>query len=1031
MNPKPNSEQVAVIEHPAEPLRVAAGAGTGKTTTIVQRLASAVTAGMAPEAALGITFTNKAAEQLADRLRDALPDLSREGREVEVATYHGFAYSILREFGAFVGIERTAKVVGPGYVRQLLLESLPGRTYEALDLTAPDRRVEDAAMLAAALGDNLLDTHDLTAAAPQPPDDVWKARLELAEVVAAYESTKARLNVVDYADLVRGAYTLLRDHPAIAARIRDRYQMVLLDEYQDTAPAQREMLRMLFGDGLAVTAVGDTDQTIYEWRGASRANFDAFPEHFRLSSGESSATLPLTINYRSASAIVASANAIRAEIHGDDAFDPLVALRDAPEGAVECRWLRTAADEATWIASEIRRRHDEENERWDSMAVLFRKNRLITVVRDALQDAGIPVEVASLGGLLDVPEVADLHAWLSIIEHPEDPVPLVRILLGSSYHLGFADLAPLMRWNLTEAAAERGSGTPQPLLTAIEELESVSGLTTETRRRLDEFRSSYRRLVVQAQTVALVELCRRVLDEIDAWVEIDAMDEARELSARLNLYRFLDLAQDWSPLEGRPSLAAFLGYLSLLRDETSSDELDTARVGGEDAVTLLTVHRAKGLEWDTVFVPAVTKGGFPASSSRYDDPAAVAASLPYAMRLDAATLPSLGSGVRDRKALLRQRHLESEWRTAYVAITRARSHLYVSGAFWYGGKTARVPSPLFELVAGQPAVSVQLTTKEPGPEPQLAEVAGSPIPAPDPLFAGGWKQALRRAHDPAWVKGHIGSDRATYDAEVKQLQMMLDGLPEPPIAGAAEPVPGTSVTGLVTLESCPQRFYWSEVERLPRRPAPALRRGVEIHRRIELHNLGRIAFDDLDPVAYDAIEGEPTDTTSAFEVFLASRFANMRPRFIETPIDIRVGDYRIRGRVDAIYEPEPGVWEIVDYKSGRNRDDPAALVQLEAYAIAAASGAIGGSRPDSLLVSFLYLGGGTATEVGYEVDAAWLEGAEAHIQALANQVGGTEFAPTPSRACRSCDFVSFCDEGSEFVAQAETPPDAAVNPTPV
>ena len=136
----PTSEQEAVVEHPEVPVRVTAGAGTGKTSTIVHRLARTIRDGLPPEAALGITFTNKAAEELGDRLREELPDHTADGREVEVATYHGFAYSLLQEFGAFVGVERNAQVIGPGFVRQLLLESLPGRTYHHLDMTYPPGR---------------------------------------------------------------------------------------------------------------------------------------------------------------------------------------------------------------------------------------------------------------------------------------------------------------------------------------------------------------------------------------------------------------------------------------------------------------------------------------------------------------------------------------------------------------------------------------------------------------------------------------------------------------------------------------------------------------------------------------------------------------------------------------------------------------------------------------------------------------------------------------------------------------------------
>ena len=253
--------------------------------------------------------------------------------------------------------------------------------------------------------------------------------------------------------------------------------------------------------------------------------------------------------------------------------------------------------------------------------------------------------------------------------------------------------------------------------------------------------------------------------------------------------------------------------------------------------------------------------------------------------------------------------------------------------------------------------------------------------------------------------------------------MMVDGLPDAPEPSLAEDTPGTSVTGLVTLASCPQRFFWNEIDRLPRRPAAWLKRGVEVHRQIELHNLGRLAFDDLHDDLYDAVgNGENVDvpTGNAVTAFQASRFAASRPRFVETPIDLRIGGARIRGRIDAIYEPRPGHWEIVDFKSGRRRDDPAAVVQLEAYAVAAADGAVTSERPRSMEVTFAYLGAGEVEEVTHLVTDEWIEKARRHLESLVPKMTGETFAPVPGAGCTHCDFVAFCDAGATFLAERNT-----------
>jgi len=1014
-------EQRAIVDHPLEPLRVSAGAGTGKTTTIVLRLSAMIEGGIEPEQALGVTFTNKAAEELADRLREELPDLAGDGREVEVTTYHGFAYSLLQEFGALVGMERGADVIGPGFQRQLIEEELAGGTYRVLDLTAPSTRVAESATLTRQLGDNLLTTADLVAAAPKTQDAVWEKRLELASVAEAYAAAKHRVGVVDYADLVGLAYRLVTEHPELAARIRNRYQAVLLDEYQDTDPAQRLLMMAIFGDGFPVTAVGDADQTIYEWRGASLQNFEGFPTHFATADGRAAQTLPLTENRRSDRVILDLANRIRAEIHEEGGFDPLIPVDDTAAGAIEVAWLRTEAEEANWIANRVIEA-GEAGAPWSEIAALFRKNKHIGLVRDALLDAGVPVQVVSLGGLLDVPEVTELHAWLRILHDPDDSAALARILVGGKYRLGLGDLAPLARWvKSNRPGTDRDVAPRLALIEAIDRLDDVDTVPGAARERLQRFRAIYNELLVAAQGVSLVELSRQILSALEAWTEIDAMEDHAALSARLNLYRFLDLTESWSPLEGRPSLGAFLGYLELLREEGTVDEFDTAGISSEEAVSLLTVHRAKGLEWDLVIVPAVTKGTFPSQSMGYDNPVDYPKWVPYELRIDSGALPDLSAAKdeQERKTILREHHRASEWRVGYVATTRARHQLVITGSFWSDGVKPREPSELWDMA--RELATVETIVSEPGDPPAPAE--GAAVMAPDPLFGeDGWPAALRAAaSDPDWLASH-GDLTAAAAREAEQLRLELGSLPEPP-QPLPEPAPATSVTGLVTLARCPLRFKWGIVERLPIRPSSARRRGVDFHRNVELHNLGKVPLTDLDADLYDLTDASPADapggkaaTGDPFAVFLTSRLAGQRPRFAEIPVDIRIGGVQIRGRIDAVYEPEPGSWEIVDYKSGRLSDDEALEVQLQAYALAAVEGAIAPEIPERLTVTFAFFGGEEYAERSFAVDEAWLAAARIRVEGLVDAIVGEDFEPTPSEDCHRCDFLAFCSAGQAYVA---------------
>ncbi len=1015
----PTPEQRAIIEYPLLPLRVTAGAGTGKTTTMAMRLAEKVRSGaVMAERTLGITFTNKAAEELAEGVRRELGSEGDLGHEVEVATYHGFAFGLVREFGPFVGISRSVRVVTPGYVRQLLRDALGAAPREHLDLTKAGPVVDRLLSFSSELGDHLLEPEAIAGVGIA---DLQPTRQEISEVLRAFTKRKGELGVLDYSALITTAHRIVTTHPEIAARVRSRYDLVLLDEYQDTNPGQRELLLAIFGDGFPVTAVGDSDQTIYQWRGASPENFEAFPDHFRDSSGSVATSLALSMSWRSGRRIVDVANEVRSFISKPSPLPRLLARDEARLGSVRTHWLHSAIAEASWIANEVLRLHEEDGRAWKEISLLFRKHRQMATIHDALVGAGIPVEIASLGGLLQVPEVADLHAWLRILGRPDDAPALARILLGSRFRLGLGDLAPLTGWVQKRSRTSDEASVGWAILEAVDAIDTVEELRDETRRRLEGFRSEYRDLLAIAQGVNLVELCRRILDRTGAWPEIDALPDAARVSARLNTYRFLDLAEDWSPLEGGPSLDAFLDHLDVLADDASAEDLDTARVSGEDAVALLTVHRAKGLEWPVVILPALASGTFPSSIMRYADPLSEADVLPYELRIDRDTLPNLDGDRDDRRASLKAAHADGEWRTAYVAVTRAAQELIATGAWWYSQSRPKQRSDLFEAIDGL-AEHAPGRSDEPGVPPETLRLGFKRGPGPDPHFSDGPVAFLGSAVSDPDLPTRFAADariESQYDAAVDQLRIRLEGLPPPLESPGPEDRFRTSVTGLVTYATCPLRFRWEHIDRLPRRPSTAARRGVELHRRIELHHRGTVAFDEATPDFYDDIvaAGE-TPSESAFDRFSGSRFAASRPILIEAPFELRVDEAALSGRIDAVYETTYGEWEIVDFKSGRLRHDPARRVQLEAYAIAAEEAGLDGRPPPtSTTVTFAYFGGDQAEELSERVDQTWMETARQHLSDLMRGADNGPYDPDPGDVCRFCDFSRFCETGTEWIEE--------------
>jgi DNA helicase-2/ATP-dependent DNA helicase PcrA len=1011
----PSPEQAKVLELGLDTIRIRAGAGTGKTTTVAMVIANLIAKHTVdPERILGVTFTNKAASELADRVRSTISGSIDEGRQVEIHTYHGFAAQVLSEFGALAGVDNRVKVITPTFSRQILSETFHHTTYQHLDIT--NRGTLDKIRgLGDRLGDHLLDPQYLLDQI-HPDDEIWRSRVEMLETLTKYAEDKRRLGVVDYGDLVTLSTRILQAYPGLAGEIRNRYEVVVLDEYQDTNPGQRVLLATIFGDRFPVIAVGDEDQTIYEWRGASSENFELFPSHFRRQDGQPAKDRSLTLNRRSAQTLLDVANLIRQQ--ANPASEPLESDDKSKQGEVITYWAGDALAEADWIARRFEELHDS-GVPYAEMAVLFRKNKDFAVVVDAMARGGIPVEVANLGGLLSVPEVAELRSWLMVIERPEDSAALVEILFGSRYRLGLADIAPLTNWVAgVEPVSDQEDESPVTLLEAIEVIDEIGGIREDARSALKHFLDVYRALLTESQGMSLVETCRLVLDRTRAWQDIEALPATTRLTARLNLHRLLDLAEDWSPLTGRPSLEAFLDYLEAMEDEPA-EELDSAHLSGEDAVTLVTIHRAKGLEWDVVAIPAVTDLNFPSKARQHPDPARFAEFLPVQCRIDSA-LADMPDDEKARAEYLKARNDTQEWRTAYVAATRARSVMMMTGAYWYGlpepTVTPKKPSPLFELVESHP--NSTSAGHEPAPERPALLRRDPKAATPDPVFADGWDGGLRAA-----MADHEAMDRladelgvkAAYQSEVETLvETLFDLSTTDQIPQGGSDQRAVSVTGLVTYAQCPKRFYWSSVDLLPRRRSRAAQAGTELHRRIELHQRGQVPFEQLSDDLYD-VPDEPTGS-GGFKAFSNSRFAQHQAALVEAPFEIMVGDgYRVRGRIDAVYV-DGGHWEVVDFKSGRPSSDPSRVVQLQSYAIAASDVDFGFPAPEKLDVTFAYLGGGLA-EATYEADSEWVDRARSEIAGLTRSIEDKVFDETPGDWCHSCDFLRFCAPGKAWVSQ--------------
>ncbi|MBT0770366.1 ATP-dependent helicase [Kineosporia sp. J2-2] len=822
--PEPTPEQVAVIEAPLEPLLVVAGAGSGKTETMAARVVWLVANGMVePDEVLGLTFTRKAAGELAERIRARLRALHRKGmtpesRPVTVSTYHAYAASVLGDHALRLGIEPGARLLGEAGAWQLVDELVERWDGDMTGVDSARTTVVDAVLsLAGEISEHLLEPERIEALAEavveridelpkntgdptpgKPKADVktigqrMQARRALIPLVRAYQQRKRELEVLDFGDQVALAAQLAHAVPEVGEVERQRFRVVLLDEYQDTSHAQVVLLQALFGGGHPVIAVGDPHQSIYAWRGASAGNLQRFGLDFPAADGGRAATRHLSTSWRNDLAVLRVANELagplrRTPIWGDPDLTvdvhPLTARPGAGPGRVRMEWHATLEDESRAIADVAQHawRSRTPDGRRPSVAVLCRARSQFPLIEAALRGRDLPVEVIGLGGLLHVPEIADLRAALEVVHDPTRGDALMRLLTGPAWRIGPRDLDGLGAWARELAAGWREDGRirlpPGSGLTAANvQLDAVDDasvvdavdalpepgwegpqgqqLSDEGRRRLGRLgavlRSLRGRLALPLPDLVLEAERALLLD-----VEVAALPGRTPAAARAHLDAFADVAAQFADSGDRPTLGTFLGWLSAA--EARERGLDTGVVEQhEDAIQLLTVHGSKGLEWDVVAVCGMVEGTFPAgvngnAPKRSKGWLGDIGAVPFPLRGDAGGLPQWNYQAASTQDELDQElkrfmnycgehEVAEERRLAYVAVTRARDSLLLTGAVWGDGVKPREPSrflvELREMMLRTPnePVAVGLWTDQPdeGAENPRA-VEGRTAVWPDPL----------------------------------------------------------------------------------------------------------------------------------------------------------------------------------------------------------------------------------------------------------------------------------------------------------
>ncbi|GAB3291754.1 ATP-dependent helicase [Pseudoclavibacter terrae] len=997
---EPTPEQRRVIEAPPVPSLVMAGAGSGKTQTMVQRIVWLVAAqGVHPTEILGLTFTRKAAGELRERVQLALARLRSEGlvggdefATPEVSTYNSFANRVFSENALLIGQEPDARIVDEmtafALMRSVVLASDDERL-SSLDLQLAAITAL-ALNVARAMRDNQLtaDACDAFVAefrrvgqlpgrgkgnTPSKPVTDAVAILEELPIFVAlaerYQLEKRKRGLIEFSDQVTFAAEICAGTPAVAAELRSRHRFVILDEYQDTSVGQTRLLGTIFGDH-PVLAVGDPKQSIYGWRGASPGNMRRFHRDFRtrIAPPAEEPTFQLSISWRNDARILDAANQVASRL--PEADDPgvtqLGTRPGAAAGTVSLAFPETLDDEADAVATWMRDRivgsgSGSGETRPPSGAVLLRAGKLLPLFSAALTRAGVPNRVIGLGGLLSSPEVVDLRCAMRVAHDSTAGNELLRLLVGAKYRFGLADVKVihdisrrLANRDVTMAAlADDVRASRRELATGDDEVplqEALDFLATRIRgaARRDEPDTWLTGLSDEAlrripRVNDLISALRRnsglpITSFVDATISIMGLDlevtaNPDNIARVGNLDAFVEAAASFASAEPDADLGAFLDWVEIAAGE---DTLAPVQEQAEPGVVqLLSIHGSKGLEWDFVAVPRSVEGEMP-SSSRDGLGWIRRGAIPYELLLDAHDRPTLSwrdaesqkelaDLMADLRERIRERNDDEERRLAYVAYTRARHELLITGSYW--SAIHKAPRKVSVFVSELADAGIIEAPPENTLEDAPTSLAADSVAWPHQPFT----EARRRRVDE--LSGAVA--RAQLDATIPD--EVLDRRIELLLRERAD-------RNTVTNIQLPARFAASKFKDLvtdpaeiaaqlrrpmPQKPFRQTRIGTMFHAWVEAHYAAPNVGGDLLGMAEifgteDAALGSLADASGADfaelerlqDAFLETPWPHRTPILVEQTIEFRLGDRTVVCKIDAVFEHD-GRIEVVDWKTGR------------------------------------------------------------------------------------------------------------------
>jgi DNA helicase-2/ATP-dependent DNA helicase PcrA len=961
------------------PALVVAGAGSGKTETMANRVLWLLANGhVRPGQILGLTFTRKAAGELAARIRTRIGQLAEVGLVADdydafeapvVSTYNAFANTIYRDNALLIGRESDGAVLGAASAWQLARSIVVASSDARLaDIGKSVDAITKAVLaLSSALSENTVDPAEVrslaarfAALADLPPGGrgAYEDVAALARTVGSldvlldlardFADAKRRRGFVEFSDQVALALQIVRSTPRVASDFREQFGVVLLDEYQDTSVVQTWLLAELFA-GHPVMAVGDPNQSIYGWRGASAANLEQFATQF---GGGRVENFNLATSWRNGHGILAAANTLVEPLLPASRVrvERLEAGPNATDNAVDVAFDGTVLDEAENAAIWLRNQLAEPgaNGQPRTAALLFRARKNQTIFIEALRRHDVRFHVLGVGGLLAEPEIADLVSALRVINDPSAGSELLRLLAGSRWRVGVRDLRALrgvaswlgrrdyaqrplddeVRQRLRDSVAEGEGGSVVDALDFIanarpdhSELKGFSELGVE---RLRDAGRTLAKLRARSG-LDLLDFVTLVEQEFQLDIEVVA-NEFRPLGGA-NMEAFFDALSGYLAVDDSSSLS---GFLSWLREAEWRDGLSPRPEEAEPGtVQLLTIHGAKGLEWDIVAVPRMVDDELPSRPLEGFNGWLSLGSLPWPFRGDAGELPEFlwelaqtRKEVVDSKAafsdLVRERHLAEERRLAYVAVTRAKHFLLLSGSWWSSGAKPRKPSPFLTELEARGVIGELPTSPIDDENPLGDEVDVISWPQ-DPL--GGRRERVEAAAEAvrAAEPSSAGRWSTELDLLLAERAARLDAATRVDVPSR---VPASRFKEFVT---DPASVAASLRRPMPERPYRATRLGTLFHSWVEQRSGIGGGAEELDTLATEVDRDDiPIDSEKLADLqatFENSQWAARAPIEVEREIHLVLDGQIIICKIDAVYSVDDGSgperYQVVDWKTGK------------------------------------------------------------------------------------------------------------------